>query len=221
MSETKIVLLTGASRGIGKAIYEALVQSGDFKLLTPNRQQLDLNNDQSLHNYLKQSAPIDILINNAGINIVQPVEEIDQTSLEKILRVNLIAPLKLIQQAVPHMKAQQYGKIINICSVWGIVSKELRTLYSMTKFGMNGMTKSLARELGPFNILVNSVCPGYVSNEPQKNIPPEEQQRITQSIPLRRFAQPQEIACLVKFLASDENTYMTGHTIIIDGGLLA
>ena len=139
-----------------------------------------------------------------------------------MFNINLIAPLKLIQKVSENMKINNYGKIVNISSIWGIRSKEYRTLYSATKFGLNGITKSLARELGNYNILVNSIAPGYVNTEMTKmNVSKEDQKIIKRNIPLQRFAEPEEIAQLVHFLVSDNNTYITGETITIDGGFLA
>ena len=120
------------------------------------------------------------------------------------------------------MKRIKFGRIVNVSSIWGIRSKEKRTLYSAAKFGVNGITKALARELGPYNILVNSICPGYVDTSlTQKNISYEEQIKIKAEIPLRRFADPNEIAESIAFLIDKRNTYITGHTLIIDGGFLA
>jgi len=219
----KNVLITGVSRGIGKAIKNELQGYHHYNLILPTRRDMDLTDLHNISNYLHDlKEPIDILINNAGINIINNVEAITQEAINAMLTVNLSAPLALMQACVPHMKAQRWGRIVNISSIWGVRSKEFRTLYSATKFGLNGITKALSRELGEYNILVNAVCPGYVNTElTNKNVPPDEQERIKATIPLRRFAEPEEIAKVIKFLISDENTYITGQTIIIDGGFLA
>lgn len=217
----KTVLLTGASKGIGEAIKGVLETSGKYNLLTPSSSDLNLRNLESIEDFFNDQH-IDILINNAGINILNQIEEISQETIDSMFHVNLIAPLILIQKAVPFMKKQRYGRIINISSIWGVRSKEFRTLYSATKFGLNGITKSLSRELGEYNILVNSVCPGFVNTElTKKNIPFSEQEEIKKSIPLKRFAEPSEIANIVEFLISDKNTYITGQTIVVDGGFTA
>jgi 3-oxoacyl-[acyl-carrier protein] reductase len=221
MNNAKNVLLTGARRGIGAAIRSALTDDNFYTLICPTREELELADADSIWHFLSGMSSIDIIINNAGINILKGIHEIDEDSIEKMLNVNLVAPLKLIASLSSNMKNNQWGRIINISSIWGLTSKERRVLYSMTKFGLNGITKSLAKELGPYNILVNSVCPGYVDTELTKNnILPADQQKIKETIPLGRFAQPQEIARLVKFLISDDNTYITGQTIVIDGGFL-
>lgn len=216
------VLITGASKGIGKAIADVLREQKTYDLLTPSHHDLDLSCRESIKSYCVKHPKIDILINNAGINILGAVDSIGDGDMDTMLGTNLMGPIALIREVVPSMKAAGSGKIINISSIWGIRSKENRTLYSATKFALNGVTKALSRELGAHNILVNSVCPGYVNTElTQKNVPPEEQKKIKATIPLGRFAEPAEIAKTVAFLISSDNTYITGQTIIIDGGFLA
>ncbi len=218
----KNILITGASKGIGKAIHNALVTQG-YNCITPSRKELDISDSQSIKYFFSHcDVQIDGLVNNAGINIIGNIESLVDDNIHTMINTNLIGPLLLIQYVTKNMKEKNYGKIVNISSIWGVRSKEERTLYSATKFGLNGITKSLARELGPYNILVNSVAPGYVNTEmTQTNVPLDEQEKIKESIPLKRFAQPDEIAKLVVFLISDNNSYITGQTIIADGGFLA
>lgn len=216
------VLLTGGSRGIGRAIKEVLEKTGEYHVIAPTSKELDLNEPAMIDSFMNGNKEIDVLINNAGINILNHIEDINIVSVDSMLNINLTAPIKLIQNVVPHMKNERFGRIVNISSIWGIRSKEYRTLYSATKFGINGITKALARELGEYNILVNSICPGYVNTElTQNNIPLDEQDKIKKDIPLKRFAEPFEIANLVEFLISEKNTYLTGQAIIIDGGFTA
>jgi len=218
----KRVLITGASRGIGKAVHELLSRDAGIEVLAPARSEMDLCSAESVGSYMEKHRDIDVLINNAGINLLRGIGEIDDTAVKAMLSVNLEAPLRLIRHVVPYMKQVRSGRIVNISSIWGVRSKELRTLYSMTKFGINGMTKSLARELGPFGILVNSVCPGFTNTElTQQNLSSEEQDEIRKDIPLGRFAEPKEIAGFIAYLASEENTYITGQVLVIDGGFLA
>lgn len=218
----KNILITGTSKGIGSAIKNELSNS-NFNCICPIREELDINNSDSIENYFnKLNIEIHGLVNNAGINVLGNIESLNDEDIQNMLNINLIAPLKLIQHVVKNMRLSNYGKIVNISSIWGVRSKEFRTLYSMTKFGINGMTKSLARELGEYNILINSIAPGYVNTEmTKKNVPFEEQIKIKENIPLKRFAEPEEIAKLVSFLISENNSYITGQTIIIDGGFLA
>jgi len=218
----KNILITGASRGIGKAISTNLSNNG-YNCLTPLRSELDISSLDSINSYFNTlDIPIYGLINNAGINILGSIDSISNQDINNMFNINLSAPLKLIQKVSESMKKNQEGKIVNISSIWGVRSKEFRTLYSTTKFGINGMTKALARELGEYGILVNSIAPGYVNTEMTKNnVSISEQTKIKEDIPLKRFAEPNEIANLVLFLISKNNTYITGETITIDGGYLA
>ena len=162
------------------------------------------------------------MINNAGVNVPECIEDIVSDHIQNSLTVNLLAPLLIIKNCVPHMKRSRFGRIVNVSSIWGVRSKEKRSLYSATKFGLNGITKSLSRELGQYNILVNSICPGYVrTNLTEQNVSREEQEIIKKEIPLRRFAEPSEIAESIAFMIDEKNSYMTGQTLIVDGGFLA
>lgn len=216
------VLVTGGTGGIGSAVIERLSSASEFEVHYPSRSELDLASAGSIERYFDVARDYEIVINNAGINIPKYIEDIGEAEIQASLSINLVAPLQIIKKCVPYMKQQGFGRIVNVSSIWGIRSKEKRTLYSATKFGLNGMTKSLARELGPYNILVNSICPGYVNTElTRKNVTPEEQEVIKKEIPLRRFAEPDEIAESIAFLISERNSYMTGQTLIVDGGFLA
>jgi len=218
----KNVLVTGATGGIGGAIVSRFGAVKGYELHTPTRSQLNMASQTSIENFFDDFSGFDIVVNNAGVNEPQSIEEIGNEQIEVSLKINLIAPLLIIQRCVPYMKRQGFGRIVNVSSIWGVRSKEKRTLYSATKFGLNGITKSLARELGPYNILVNSICPGYVNTAlTRKNVTPEEQEKIKREIPLRRFAEPEEIAESIAFLVSEGNAYMTGQTLIVDGGFLA
>lgn len=216
------VLVTGGTGGIGGAIVSRLSADSGYRVYAPSRKELDLSSEASIGQYFTSFAQFDIVINNAGINLPECIEEIATDHIRDSLSINLIAPLLIIKGCVPHMKRQGFGRIVNVSSIWGVRSKEKRTLYSATKFGLNGITKSLARELGPHNILVNSICPGYVRTRlTDQNVPAKEQEKIKQEIPLRRFAEPGEIAESIAFLISEQNSYMTGQTLIVDGGFLA
>lgn len=199
-----------------------LSSDSGYRVVAPSRKELDLASETSIGQYFSASDRFDIVINNAGINLPECIEDIVSDHIRESLSINLVAPLLIIRGCVPYMKQQGFGRIVNVSSIWGIRSKEKRTLYSATKFGLNGITKSLARELGPYNILVNSICPGYVKTRlTDQNVSPEEQEVIKRDIPLRRFAEPGEIAESIAFLVSEKNSYMTGQTLIVDGGFLA
>ena len=136
---TRKVLLTGSSRGIGKAIFDELTTLKKYEIIAPKRSEMDLSCLESVDRFMSKHKDIDIIINNAGINILSDIESISDSNIEIMQKVNLSMPLKIIQHAVPHMKKNKFGRIINISSIWGIRSKEHRTLYSITKFGINGL----------------------------------------------------------------------------------
>jgi 3-oxoacyl-[acyl-carrier protein] reductase len=215
----KTVLLTGASRGMGAAIYQKLKK--DYNVLTPTRKELDLSDNVSIDAFIKKNknTKVDIIINNAGINFPQWIEEMSDENIENTVQINLVAPIRLIRGFVGNMKKNHWGRIINISSMFGIVARGKQVLYSATKHGINGVTKALALELAKDNILVNSVCPGFTKTEMVlKKNSPEKIALLEKDIPLGRLAEPSEIANLVKFLISDESTYITGSCILIDGG---
>lgn len=216
----KRVLLTGGSRGIGRAIYEELQDT--YEVIMPKREELNLSDILSIDRYFSDNKEFDILINNAGINIIKELENILDEDIQTINTINLVAPLKLMQYCVKGMKKNRFGKIVNVSSIWGVRSKEKRTLYSGTKFGIIGQTKALSRELGEYNILINAICPGFTATElTMQSLSDCELEAIVQQIPLKRMAEPKEIAKSIKFLISDDNTYITGQTVIIDGGFTA
>jgi NAD(P)-dependent dehydrogenase (short-subunit alcohol dehydrogenase family) len=212
-------LVTGASRGIGAAIAEKLASDG-CEVITPTRAELDLESDQSIDDYLSTlERPIDILVNDAGINIISSFNKVHIQDLTDTVQVNLIAPFRLIQFLAPQMIAQQFGRIVNISSVWSMVSKIGRVSYTMSKSALNGMTRSLAVEFAPFNVMINAVAPGYVMTDlTRQNNTEEDLEKIRQFIPLKRLAEPQEIAQVVAFLCAEQNTYLTGQVIVVDGG---
>jgi 3-oxoacyl-[acyl-carrier protein] reductase len=221
-SKSHTARVTGGSRGIGAAIVAEL-QSRGVNVLAPRRDELDLASPESIEGFIASHAEtaIDILINNAGINVIRPLSAIDADAWSLMYQVNLHAPFRLIQALAPRMQAAGWGRIINISSIFSLVTKEQRLAYSTMKSGLNGMTRTAAVELAPSDVLVNAVCPGYVETElTRQNNSPADLERIAATIPLRRLAQPAEIARLVGFLSSEENSYLTGQLVVIDGGFL-
>lgn len=215
----KNVLVTGGSRGIGRAIVNCFRKNG-YKVIAPSRDELDLLSDYSINAYLERmKEPVDILVNNAGINQIATLDEVTDENISETFQVNLLAPLKLSKNLALRMIKQRAGKIINIGSVWGSITKPGRVTYTITKSGLEGLTRSLAIELAPYNILVNCVAPGYVNTEmTRKNNSLPQLGKIRSAIPLKRLCEPVEIAEVVLFLASEKNSYITGQTIIVDGG---
>ena len=212
-------LITGGSRGIGKAIVSKFVENS-IEVIVPTRKELDLSSENSIKNFsTKFKTPIDILINNAGINEISLLENLGDSKISDVLNINLVAPIKLIRNLLPLLKESKNAKIINISSIWSVVSKEGRSIYSISKSGLNALTRSLALELGDIPVLINSVAPGYINTElTLKNNTAAQLEDIKKLIPLKRLAEPEEIAEIVYFLSSPQNSYLTGQVIIVDGG---
>jgi 3-oxoacyl-[acyl-carrier protein] reductase len=213
-------LITGASKGIGKSIAKKFKESG-YEIYTPTRQELDLSISESVEQYVlkNQHITFDVIVNNAGINEINLIDSISDEELQLMMNINLMSPIRLLRGFIGNMKKQQYGRIVNIGSIWAVVSKSGRCVYSATKNGIHGVTNTLAVELAEHNILVNTVCPGFTLTElTKKNNLPEEISLISQDIPMKRMAEPDEIAEVVYFLCSQKNTYLTGQKIVVDGG---
>jgi NAD(P)-dependent dehydrogenase (short-subunit alcohol dehydrogenase family) len=219
--EASTALITGASRGIGATI-AARLQSEGIRVLSPLSKALDLSSSVSIDRYLSTlTQPIEILVNNAGINRLGSIDEISSTDFEDVIQINLLGHFRLTQGLVKGMKARRYGRIVNISSIWSLVSRERRMAYSATKAAINGLTRAQALELAPYNILVNALAPGYVNTDlTKKNNTSAELEAIAMQIPLGRLAEPSEIAECVAFLCSPKNSYITGQVIAIDGGYL-
>lgn len=219
----KNVLLTGGSRGIGKAVKDRFLRGG-YTVCSPAREELDLADNQSIDGFIERNkaAEFDVIINNAGINDINFLVDVSRNEIDSMIQINLKAPILLLRAFIPAMKKNNYGRIVNIGSIWAVVSKKGRGLYSSVKNGLHGITNALALELGEHNILVNTVCPGFTLTElTRKNNPPEEIDAICGQIPLKRMAAPEEIAEFVFYLCSEKNTYITGQKICIDGGFTA
>lgn len=219
----KIVLITGGSRGIGKSMALSF-QSEGAKVISLSSKDFDLRKDQEIHRlsaYIKDIPKVDILINNAGINRIDDVEDICLEDYEDIMRVNVKAPFMLSQAVIPKMKSNNYGRIINITSIFGHCTKKQRTCYTTSKYALTGMTKTMSVELAPYNVLVNSVAPGFTATDlTQQVLGTEGISEVSKQIPIGRLAQPKEITNVVMFLASEANTYLTGQNIIVDGGFV-
>jgi len=238
--ENRQVLVTGATRGIGRAIADEFIKAGAQVILTgtkhsrikqlveethnPNINWIhaDFSSSMGIDSFLKQFGmldKIDVCVNNAGINIIKPFQNYSKDEYSKLMEINLSAPFRISQYLVGGMKERKFGRIINISSIWSLVAKSHRSLYSQAKTGLLGLTRSLATELAEDNVLVNSVSPGFTLTELTKqSLSTSEMEKLCSQIPLGRFADPEEIAKIVAFLASDLNTYLTGQNIVVDGG---
>ena len=236
----KTIIITGGTRGIGAAMVSAfsgaeanVIITGtkepgavNLDLIKSNRSiqyhQLDFSSDESVKNFIhtvNELNKIDVLINNAGVNKIDTISEISVDDWDWINTVNLRGPFLLTQSVIETMKKQNSGKIINIASIFGVVSKEKRAAYSSAKWGLIGFTKAVALEMASFNVQVNAVSPGFVDTELTRRIlGPENMKRLVKTIPQGRLANPDEIANVVLFLCSDLNTYITGENIVVDGG---
>lgn len=215
----KVALVTGGSRGIGLAIVAQFMNKG-FDVLAPTRKDMNLNDMSSIESYCAQiTGNVDVIINNAGINTIATLEYLDDRTFDEMLQINLKAPLKIIQCLKGQMGKTDIGRIVNVSSIWSYISQEGRCGYTAAKTAINGITRTLALELAKDNILVNAVAPGFVNTElTRQNNSQEEISQLVKLIPLGRMAESSEIANLIYFLSSEANTFITGQTILIDGG---
>jgi 3-oxoacyl-[acyl-carrier protein] reductase len=227
----KIALVTGGTRGIGKEIAKTLNNLGATVYITGTKESntpkdieliiSDFSTEEGIKLFIKKLddiGEIDILINNAGINIIKELSNVTLDDFNVINNVNLKAPYFAVKYVCNKMKGKG-AKIVNISSIWGHISKEKRSLYSSTKTALLGMTRSMAIEFGPHNIIINCVSPGFTNTElTNQSLSKNEKNDLTSEIPLGRFAEVNDIAELVTFLVSDSNKYITGQNIIIDGG---
>ena len=220
MTKQHKVLITGGARGIGKSVAQEFSRE-NYEVITPTRESLDLSRNESIEDFFTHSKhkDFDVLINNAGINVPQKFSEIKESELKEIIKVNLEAPFLVTKHLINHMQKNKWGRIVNISSAYSFLAREGRSAYSSSKAGLDALTRSLAVEYSSDNILVNSVAPGFVDTElTRKNNSKSEIEKICSSIPMRRLASSDEIAKIVFFLSSEENTYITGQTIVADGG---
>jgi len=219
-SGLRTALVTGGARGIGAAIARRLEDSG-YRIIAPPRTALDLASPASIDAYLAAhgSKAVDVLVNNAGINTLRAIPEIDKKTWGEMLQVNLSAALRLTQAFAPGMAERGWGRILNVVSIFALVTRERRAAYSMTKAALAALTRTAAVEFGPRGVLVNALAPGYVDTElTRRNNPPDAIAAIEATIPLRRMAQASELAEVAAFLVSDANSYLTGQTVVVDGG---
>jgi 3-oxoacyl-[acyl-carrier protein] reductase len=226
----KQVLVTGATRGIGQAVAKEFKFHG-WKVIGVGTKDIDLPNylDQYIACDLEsniehlctliETLNIDTLINNAGINIINDFLDINSNDFNDIQKINVYAPFRLSQSVIPQMLKKKWGRIVNISSVWGKISKQGRASYSTSKFGIDGLTVAMANEFASQGILCNCVAPGFIDTEMTwKNLGPLGVEKILENVPIKRLAKVDEVAKLIFMLGSENNTYISGQNISIDGG---
>ena len=237
----KVAIVTGASRGIGREIAKSLAKQNIKVIANYNNSEekaielkkeletegiiidivkADVSKREAIKNLvqyaLENYGKIDILINNAGISEYKLFTDETDEDYNRIINTNLYSVFATSQEVIPNMIKNKNGCIINISSVWGIVGASMEVLYSVSKAGIDGLTKSLAKELGPSNIRVNAIAPGIVDTDMCKNFTKEELKSITEEIPLERIGKVEDISKCINWLINDN--YTTGQIISINGG---
>lgn len=243
----RIALVTGASRGLGKAMAVALASEG-ARVALVSRGETELNQvaaeiqaaggvaavfpaDVASEEQVLQTESgvrarlgrVSILINNAGLNVRKSVTDLTPEDWRRVIETNVSSAFLLCRSFVPHMKGQGYGRILNIASVMGSISLPNRTAYSASKAALLGFTRSLALELAEERITVNTISPGLFETELARPVldNPEIKAQFLANIPLARTGKPEEIGALAVYLCSDDAGYITGSDILIDGGWTA
>lgn len=243
--EEKVVLITGATRGIGKQIALTLSKEGynialNYRTVNDDLEKLkkeirennvkvlavqgDVSNYEDCEKVVKETitefGKIDVLVNNAGITKDMLIARMKEEDFKQVIDVNLGGTFNITKNVVSYMMKARYGRIINLSSVVGISGNAGQSNYAASKAGIIGFTKSLAKELASRNILVNAIAPGFIETSMTEVLKDEIKEEIAKSIPLKRMGKPEDVANLVKFLASDDSSYITGQVINIDGGML-
>lgn len=242
----KVALVTGATRGIGKQIVYTLAENGydvsiNYRTKTAEIDEMkreieekykvrcavvqgDVANFEDAEKMVKETVEklgkIDVLVNNAGITKDNLLMRMSKEDFEAVINVNLIGTFNVTRNVIPLMVKQRAGRIINISSVVGVSGNAGQTNYSASKAGIIGFTKSLAKEVASRNILVNAVAPGFIATDMTDVLSDTVKENINAQIPLKRMGSSKDIANVVKFLASEESSYITGQVINIDGGML-
>lgn len=245
MSENKVALITGATRGIGKEIALELAANGfDIAVNYRNEQagmeelkkeieknnvrcefvKADVANFEDCESMVKETiekfGKIDVLVNNAGITKDGLIMRMKKEDFESVIDVNLTGTFNVTRNIIPHMLKQRSGRIINVSSVVGVAGNAGQTNYSASKAGIIGFTKSLAKEVASRNILVNAIAPGFIDTDMTSVLSDAVKEGINAQIPLKRMGTPKEVAKVVKFLSSEDSSYVTGQVLNIDGGMV-
>ena len=243
----KCALVTGGSKGLGKAMARGFAEAGADVFISSrhedelkaaakeigeglnvkvewmaadmiDRAQVKALADEAV----KRLGKIDILINNAGSNQPQAIDEITDEAWDRIVELDLTSCMALTRALVPAMKERKWGRVIHISSVLGVGSKEKRNVYSACKAGLIGMAKASALDLGPFNITVNCICPGpFMTDLPMSLLSDKEKDQFSNRTALNRWGMPRELAGPALMLASEAGSYITGEALLVDGGAFA
>ncbi len=241
--DPQVALVTGGTRGIGGAIARRFLVVGWRVIVTARSREsfdrfaaglgpderdrteflradfLDRGSMDACAVAVESLARLDALVNNAGENINNPVSELRIQDVERLYRVNLESAIRLTQAAARVMVAANSGRIVNVASIWSVVSRVGRLAYSASKAGLVGATRAAAVDLAGSGVLVNAVSPGFTMTElTARTLSEDDVQELSARVPMARFAEPEEIAAAVFFLCSEENTYITGQNLVIDGG---
>ncbi len=246
MKNGKTAFITGATRGIGKEIAVKLAKEGyDVainyrtmneeveKLKTEIEQNFDVkcalvqgdvskfeDAEKMVKEVIETLGKINVLVNNAGITKDGLLMRMAKEDFESVIDINLVGTFNVTRNVIPLMIKQKSGRVINISSVVGVAGNAGQTNYSASKAGIIGFTKSLAREVASRNILVNAVAPGFIATDMTSVLNDSQKENISTQIPLKRMGEAQDVANLVKFLASEEASYITGQVIHVDGGMI-
>ncbi len=240
----KVAIITGSARGIGKSIARLFAKQGAQVVIVDILQkeinatvhefiseglkavgsQCNITSEEEVENFIKdiyqQFGSIDILVNNAGITADNLIIRMKKNDWDKVLNVNLTGIFICTQKAARFMMKQRHGKIVNVSSIIGFIGNAGQANYAATKGGIIAFTKSVAKELASRNINVNAVAPGFIQTAMTDALPEEIQQKYLENIPIKRFGTPEDVGKLVLFLSSEDADYITGQTIIIDGGMI-
>ena len=242
MEEKKVILITGASRGIGRALAYGLAQD-DSNIIIANYNKSEdkanelkdelVSNGKNIETYkadvskrnevedmvsfvINKYGKIDVLINNAGISFVKMFTDVSDEDWNYVINTNLYSVFVTSQEVAKNMISRKSGVIINISSIFGVIGASCESIYSVTKAGIDAMTKSLAKEFSYSNIRVNSIAPGLIDTEMNNDLSEDDIKALEEEIPLGRMGRPEELVLTVKMLI--ENTYITGQVIEINGG---
>ena len=242
---SKVALITGGTRGIGKEIAITLAKEGYDIAVNYRKENEDLidtknkieeknvkclavqgdisnfeDTEKMIKEVIQEFGKIDVLVNNAGVTKDMLLMRMKKEDFESVINVNLGGTFNMCKNVIPYMMKARSGRIINLSSVVGIAGNAGQTNYSASKAGIIGFTKSLAKEVASRNILVNAIAPGFIETSMTDVLKDEVKEEILKTIPLRRMGSTKDVANLVKFLASDESSYITGQVICVDGGML-